>query len=133
MQAIDTNVVVRLVLGDDPVQVRLAVECWRAALAEGDVYLSQIALVELSWVLGFSARLSRARIVTELRRLTAIAGVVVENESVVIQAIECYEQSSADFADCLILAKAREVDALPLHTFDRSFSRESGVQLITPR
>lgn len=133
MRAVDTNVVVRLILGDDPEQALLAVECWQAALAEGHIYLSQIVLVEVSWVLSFSAHLERARIANELRRLTMVRGVVIENESSVIQAIECYEQCSADFADCLILARARKVDALPVYTFDRRFSRETDVQLITPQ
>ncbi len=133
MQTFDTNVVVRLILGDDPEQAALAVDCWQAALAEGDIYLSQIVLVEVVWVLDVTARLGRARIVTELRRLTTVEGLVVENESAVIQAIERYEQSAADFADCLILTRAREVNALPVHTFDRRFSREADVQLITQR
>ena len=131
MQAVDTNVVVRLILGDDPVQAHLAEACWRRTLTRGDLFLSQIVLVELSWVLGFSARLGRVRIATELRRLAAIEGVVVEDEAIVLQAINCYEQSSCDFADCLILVRARERDALPVHTFDRSFSHQPAVKLIT--
>ena len=79
MRAVDTNVVVRLILGDHPEQAHLAVECWRAALAEGHIYLSQIVLVEVSWVLSFSAHLERARIANELRRLTMVRGVVIEN------------------------------------------------------
>ena len=130
MQAFDTNVVVRLVLGDDPEQAELAAECWRGALAQGDVYLSQVVLVELVWVLSFSAKLERERIVTELHRLVAMEGVMIDDESIVLQAIECYERSSADFADCLILASARGTNALPVHTFDRRFSQEVDVQLI---
>ena len=102
MQAFDTNVVVRLVLGDDPIQADLATACWRKALAQGDVYLSQVVLVEMVWVLSFSAKFERERIVTELHRLTAMERVVIEDESIVLQAIECYQRSSADFADCLI-------------------------------
>ena len=130
MQAFDTNVVVRLVLGDDPEQAALAAQHWRDALEQGGVYLSQIVLVELVWVLGFSVKLGRERIVAELRRLLALQGVVVEDVSNVIQAIACYEASSVDFADCLILESARKANALPVQTFDRRFARQADVKLI---
>jgi len=130
VQALDTNVVVRLVLGDDFEQAARAVDCWKSAFEKGGIYLSQVVLVEMVWVLSVSAQLGRDRIVNELHRLTSMDGVVIENESAVDQAIECYERSSADFADCLILAVAREANALPVHTFDRRFSRETDVQLI---
>ena len=86
--------------------------------------------MEIVWVLSFSAKLGRKRIVTELQRLMTMERVVLEDESVVLQAVACYEQSSADFADCLILASAREANALPVRTFDRRFSREADVDLI---
>ena len=131
MQAFDTNVVVRLVLGDDPQQAALAADIWRNSLAQGDSYLSQIVLIELAWVLAASAKLSRDRIASELHRLISIDGIVIEHESLVLEALACYQHSSADFSDCLILASAREADALPVHTFDRRFSQQAGVLLVT--
>ena len=107
MQAFDTNVVVRLVLGDDPQQAALAAlaaDIWRNSLAQGDIYLSQIVLIELAWVLAASAKLSRDRIASELQRLISIDGVMIEQESLVLEALACYQHSSADFSDCLILA-----------------------------
>jgi len=61
VQAFDTNVVVRLILGDEPKQTALATECWKEALARGGVYLSRVVLVEIVWVLSFSAKLGRKR------------------------------------------------------------------------
>ena len=96
MQAFDTNVVVRLVLGDDPQQAALAVDIWRNSLAQGNVYLSQIVLIEVAWALAASAKFDRDRIASELHRLTSIDGVVIEHEPLVLEALECYQNSSAD-------------------------------------
>jgi predicted nucleic-acid-binding protein len=46
---------VRLILGDDPQQAALAADIWRKSLAKGDIYLSQIVLIEVTWVLTASA------------------------------------------------------------------------------
>ena len=56
----------------------------------------------------------------------------MENVPVVRRAIQLYANSSADFADCLVLESARSADALPVHTFDRRFARHAEVSLITP-
>ena len=131
MQAFDTNVVVRLVLGDDPQQAALAAEAWGTALAQGDIFLSQIVLIELAWVLTASAKLGRERIVNELQRLISIDGIVIENKPQVLEALACYKNSPADFSDCLILASAREANALPVHTFDKRLSQQADVRLIS--
>lgn len=131
MQAFDTKVVVRLVHGDDPQQAALDADAWRNSLAQGDIYLSEIVLVELAWVLAASAKLSRDRIASELHRLISIEGIVIEHESLVLEALACYQHSSADFSDCLILVSACEANALPVHTFDRRFSQQADVLLVT--
>jgi len=122
---------VRLILGDDPQQAALAADIWRKSLAKGDIYLSQIVLIEVAWVLTASAKLSRERTEREIHRLISIDGVVIEHESLVLEALDCYQHSSADFSDCLILASARKANALPVHTFDRRFSQQAGVHLVT--
>jgi predicted nucleic-acid-binding protein len=56
VQAFDTNVLVRLVLGGDPAQAALAAHCWSDALRTGGVFLPVVVLVELVWVLAQVAR-----------------------------------------------------------------------------
>ena len=128
MQTFDTNVVARIVLGDDPKQAAIAATLWRDALASDGIFLPKVVLVELVWVLSAAAKLGRDRITGELRRLMAMEGVVIEDVAAVTRAVERFERSAADFADHLILETAREANALPLHSFDRRFAREPGVQ-----
>ena len=74
------------------------------------------------WVLSRVAKLDQERILSELRRLSNMEGVYLENEPVVKRAIELYANSAADFADCLVIESARHNNALPVHTFDRRFA-----------
>jgi len=133
VQTFDTNVLVRLVLGDDPAQGALAARYWSDALGAGGIFLPVVVLVELVWVLDQVARLDRPRIHSELVRVTSLEGVVVERTAIVSDAIHLYAASSADFADCVILESARGAEALPVHSFDRRFARNEGVLLLADR
>lgn len=132
VRTFDTNVVVRIVLGDDPDQSALAARYWRDALASGGIYLPIVVLIEVAWVLAYSAKFDRARVLSELRRLTSMQGVWVENATLVRRAVERYAETTVDFADCLVLESARDAGALPVQTFDRRFARQPDVVLMTP-
>jgi predicted nucleic-acid-binding protein len=132
VRTFDTNAIVRIVLGDDLQQAAKASEQWAEALRTGGIFLPVVVLVEVVWVLAHSAKLSRERILSELYRVTNMEGVHVESAPVVRQAIQLFANSSADFADCIILESARTADALPVHTFDQRFARQKDVTLITP-
>ncbi|MFO8238290.1 MAG: PIN domain-containing protein [Prochlorococcaceae cyanobacterium] len=80
MLTLDTNVVVRLLIGDDPQQTPLAERAFLDAIAGGGVYLPDVVLAEVAWVLrGYDqARASSAGALPVLsfdRRFSASAGV----------------------------------------------------------
>ncbi len=124
----DTNVLVRLVLGDDPAQAALAARYWSEALKSGGIFLPVVVLVELVWVLAQVARLDRRRIHSELMRLTNMQGVIIERAAVVNAAVDLHAISSADFADCVILESVRAAEALPLYSFDQRLTRIDGAK-----
>jgi predicted nucleic-acid-binding protein len=130
VQTFDTNVVVRLLLGDDPHQTALAIQHWQNALQSSGIYLPVVVILETVWVLTRAAKLDKARIVSDLQQLIDMEGVILENEIVVKQAIDYYANASADFGDCLVLESAKYANALPVVTFDRRFSRHAAVLLI---
>lgn len=130
MQTFDTNVVVRLLLGNDPHQTAMAIQQWQNALQDTGIYLPIVVILETVWVLARAAKLDKARIAPDLRQLIEIEGVTLENETVVRHAIEHYASSSADFGDCLVRESAKQANALPVVTFDRRFSRNADVLLI---
>ena len=130
METFDTNVVLRLVYGDDALQCARADAAWKQALEAGGIYLSTTVLVELAWVLRVAAKFDRAAITSALRHLCDSAGVTVEHEVRVRRALALYEVGPADFSDYVILETASDAGALPVRTFDERSARDTDVQTI---
>ena len=131
METFDTNVIVRLLVEDDPQQSAIALHKWQVALERGGVFLPKLVLTEAIWVLRVSYRFDRQAITGAVRALLHTDGLNIENKSLVLAALDAYAKGSADFSDYLILESARAAGALPVHTFDRRFARHAEVLLIT--
>lgn len=132
MRSFDTNVILRLVIEDDPEQCERAGRAFERAVAEGGAFFSATALIEAVWVLRVACKQDRAAIVGALRRLVDAVGVTVEREALIRRAIGLFAAGTADFSDYVILESSREADALPVLTFDERFARASGVQVVPP-
>ena len=128
MKTLDTNVLVRLLIGDDPQQTPIAEQAFLSAIATGGVYLPDVVLAEVAWVLrGYD--LERATRYQLLERLVRTRGVVVDDIDAVIDALEQFSLGG-DLADQLILARASSAAALPVLSFDRRFASSEGVELL---
>jgi len=130
METFDTNVVVRILVEDDPQQSFAALSRWRQALEAGGAFLPRLVLVEAVWVLRISYGFDRQAIHGVLDALLRTEGVIVEDQPSVLAALASYATGSADFSDYLILESARAARALPVHTFDQRFARHADVSLI---
>jgi predicted nucleic-acid-binding protein len=116
--AIDTNVVVRFLTRDDPVQAARA----RALIGTGSVLALQTVILETEWVLRTQYRFDRGAIARGLRQLLGLPGVTVEKPEAVAQALDLHHQGF-DFADALHLASSRGADAFA--TFDHALRRRA--------
>jgi predicted nucleic-acid-binding protein len=119
MRAIDTNVLVRLVVRDDADQVRVAEEF----VASG-AWVSHLVLAETMWVLDAVYERTPKQIATAVDMLLNHQQISVQDSDVVAAAIESFrKRPSLGFSDCLVLETARKVGNLPLGTFDREFAK----------
>ena len=110
---VDTNVLVRAIVADDPGQVRRA----RKLLKSSRILLLESVILELEWVLRYSYEMSREEVGGALRILIGLRNVQVERKRLVLNVIEAYEKG-VDFADALHYAGA---EGLEVKTFDRKF------------
>ena len=130
MEGLDTNVVVRLLVLDDESQCKRAENVLRLAIAAGGAWIATIVLVETAWVLRVAYKFDRATMVTALRRLLSVEGVVVEDETATMRGLDAFEAGPADFSDYMILEAASRENALPLWTFDANLSRADGASQV---
>lgn len=131
MIALDTNVLVRLLVGDDPAQLDQAARLLRDARNAGDVcLLSDPVLCELEWVLASSYRARRAEILAVLRDLFEQETFVFEDRHVLRQAIDSYQHGRGDLSDYLIGAKAQARGARVTYTFDRALRSTEGFAIL---
>lgn len=117
MIAADTNVLVRVIVGDHPEQ-SAAARRWMSAHQAGGIFVDQIVLVELTWVLRARYRQSRAEIARVVELLLGTGGIVIPEDDVVRTALAAYKAGRGDFADHLIRERARTRGFAPVATFD---------------
>ena len=130
MAAFDTNVIVRVLVGDEPAQTRKAERAFAAHAAGDGVFVSLLVLAELSWVLSAAYGWDSETIHARVSRLVRTKGVVVEELELVQAALDEYARGKAGLADYLILGKARGGPGGALVTFDRKLAREANVSLL---
>ena len=122
MRGIDTNVLVRLIVRDDPAQVEKA----EAYVAQG-AWVSQLVLAETVWVLEAVYGISRPRIATVVGMLLEHDRLTLQDEDVIRGAHSAFERDrSVGFTECLIVEAARKAGHLPVGTFDKAMSRLEG-------
>jgi predicted nucleic-acid-binding protein len=116
--AADTNVIVRLLTGDEPQQSEQA----RLLFDRETVFLPKTVLLEAEWVLRRLYRLERARVISALTALVALPGVRCEDEPAIIQAL-AWSRNGLDFADALHVASSRTASRFA--TFDQGLIRQA--------
>jgi len=120
VKGLDTNVLVRYLTEDDPVQARRAAAWIATAVARGErCFISAIVLCELAWVLRAAYRVSKADLLVTLDRVLATSQFVVDDKDLVRAAVEAYRAGRAEFADYLIGEIHREAGCDRTATFDR--------------
>jgi predicted nucleic-acid-binding protein len=124
MRSVDTNVLVRLVVRDDPQQAAKA-----DAFIAGGAWVQHLVLAEAMWALGAVYNLEPAKIATAIEMLLNHQDLTVQDADAVAAALEHFRQRPAlGFSDCLILEAARKAGHLPVGTFDRGLSKITGAQ-----
>lgn len=116
MISIDTNVVVRYLVADEPEQFQRA-----TTLIERDaVFVCLTVFLEAEWVLRANYRLERPAVLSALRKFSSLPSLTVEDPAALAQAIDWAEQGM-DFADALHLAGSTACEAFA--SFDRGLAR----------
>ena len=121
MKAIDTNVLVRYLVQDDPAQGRKAAAYIEsAAVANEQILIGNIVLCETVWVLDSAYGYEKREIEAVIARLLQTGTFQFEAKDIVSAAFEEYCVAKLDFADCLIGRLNASLGCEPTATFDKA-------------
>jgi predicted nucleic-acid-binding protein len=127
MIGLDTNVFVRYLAQDDPIQSANATELIENRLSEYDPgFISIVAMVETVWVLERAYRLSDEDIAATIERTLQADMLVVECEQQVFTAMVALKEGTGSFADALIGALGTKAGCSATVTFDQKALRLPG-------
>lgn len=130
MIGLDTNILVRYLTQDDPVQSLQATEIIERRLTERNPgFVSIVAMVETVWVLDRAYRLAGDEIATAVERVLQADVLVVENEQEVFTAMIALKDGRGAFSDAIIAALGAKASCSCTLTFDRQALRLPGFEL----
>lgn len=127
MTGLDTNVLARYLLRDDPAQAARAA---RELERDERFFIGTIVLCELVWVLETGYDFERTEIVATLEKILATAQFEIEDKDVALAALHDFRRTLADFSDCLIGRRNRAVGVAETVTFDRTLKGLEGFRLL---
>ncbi|WP_319522140.1 type II toxin-antitoxin system VapC family toxin [uncultured Desulfosarcina sp.] len=129
MISVDTNVIVRLLTGDDQLQFEAA----KYLFSKENILIPTTVLLESEWVLRYAYHFKQPDITTAFQSLLGLSNVELEEPSVIFNAIE-WHRGGMDFADALHLAQSKGAEAFV--TFDKklikSASKNTTLQVREP-
>lgn len=113
MISVDTNVIIRLLTGDDPIQLEKS----KTLFSTDTIFIPTSVVLECEWVLRYAYNFKQPEITAAFQSLFGLSNVQLENPYEISNAIE-WHQNEMDFADAIHLALSEEAEEFL--TFDKS-------------
>jgi predicted nucleic-acid-binding protein len=129
MIGLDTNILVRYLTQDDPLQSPKATAIIERRLTEENPgFVSIVAMVEIVWVLERAYRLPAHRIASAVERLLQTDVLVIENEQEVFTAMIALKEGRGSFADSVIATLGAKAGCTCTLTFDHKAAQLPGFE-----
>lgn len=124
MKGIDTNVLVRYIVQDDPAQSKLATHFMeRECTAESPAFINGMVICELVWVLESAYEYSRHEIANVIEQILRTREFQIHEPEMLWQSLWGYQHKGADFADHYIASINRHAGCEYTVTFDKKAAR----------
>lgn len=131
MIGLDTNVLVRYLVQDDPNQAAKATHLIEDAAARGEpCFLSCVVLCETAWVLASAYDCDRKAIGSVLEKILSVKSFEIESRDAVLKAVNSCLKDRGDFPDLLIGALCEANSCATTITFDKKLGRVPGFQVL---
>lgn len=131
MIGIDTNILLRLWLFDDPAQNK-RIDALLATYGgtPGSLLVTDVVLVEAVWTLKSAFEQDKHAQLIAVRSLLNETAFGFEDREAVATALGLFEAGTCGFADCLVVAKHARLGCDFTATFDRGMRKLPGVKVL---
>src|ERR1035437_10245423 len=127
MIGLDTNVLVRYIMQDDPKNSPKATKLIESLDDDDPGYITMVSVIELYWVLTSCYELTGEQVGQALEVILRTKQFLVERADQVMRALRVFGEGKADFADCLIERSATSAGCSKTMTFDDGASKHAGM------
>jgi predicted nucleic-acid-binding protein len=132
MIGLDTNIILRYLLQDDPKQTRQVNQIIDRQLSEQNPgFISLVTVLEIVWVLRSLLKRDPLQIASHIEQLLAADSLEVQNEQQVFEAAFALKRGTGEFEDALIGALNTWAGCSRTWTFDRRAARLPHFQVLT--
>jgi predicted nucleic-acid-binding protein len=130
MIGLDTNILVRYLTQDDPVQSTKATQIIEDRLTEEQPgFISLVTMAETAWVLERTYHQSNREIAKAIEAMLQADSLLIQNEQQVFTAMVALKSGQGSFADALIATLGQWAGCISTLTFDKKASRIGGFEM----
>lgn len=130
MTGLDTNVIVRFLVQDEPAQSAAASRLFDTFTAAAPGFVSVISIVELVWVLQSCYGAGRDEIESAVEGLLRSRELIIERADLIWQSLRAFTKGNADFADCVIERCGQAAGCDHTITFDQNAAKSAGMKML---
>ena len=132
---VDANIFVRVLTGDDPQKAaRSSALLLRAQRGDVRLITSESVIAEVAYVLSSRSiyRIPRTTVTIALQSILADPSIELDRKESVLAALDLWQRSNVDFADCLAAEYVRRAELAGIYSYDRDFDRIPGIYRLEP-
>lgn len=131
MNGIDTNILVRFLVGDDEIQARKVYTIFKEAETDkSELFISLLVIVELIWVLESVYKIERKEIISAINDLLLMPIFKIERLAAIQKFIMNARANKYDLSDLLIAHSASDQGCETVLTFDKKASQYKLFELV---
>lgn len=130
MKLIDTNVIIRFLLKDHPVQSPAAKKL--LGNFQERLLLSDVAVAEAIWLLTSYYELSKEEAVEKIFPILNFPN-IESNKPVLIRALYFYRNFNIDYIDAYLVSCAEEENLEGIYSFDKDLDKIKDVKRFVPK
>ncbi len=124
MKGIDTNILIRFLIGDDELQAKKVYNIFKKAESEkNELFVPLLVILELIWVLESVYEIHRTEILESISELTLMPILKFEHQSALQQFTHSAQGNRYDLSDLLIAHSAKTQGCESIITFDKKASK----------